>query len=137
MSKVQTGIWIDSREALIFTMRKDSEHFERVVSEVEEFHMHSEGKSASPFVVRDALKEKRMLRRRTEQLEKFFSQVIGIIAPSDEVLICGPGESKLGLEKAILHKKYRNYRLIGCHTLDSLTENQIRAWIREKFGLRR
>ncbi|MCE7993347.1 MAG: hypothetical protein HEP71_15280 [Roseivirga sp.] len=137
MGKVQTGIWIDSREALIFAMRKDSEHFERIVSEVEEYHVHSEGKSASPFVVRDAIKEKQILNRRTLQFQKFFTQVLEAIALSDEVLVCGPGETKSGLEKAILSDKQRSYRLMGCHTLDSLTENQIRAWIRERFGLRR
>ncbi len=137
MSKMQTGIWIDSREALIFTMRKDSEHFERIVSEVEEYHVHSEGKSASPFVVRDAIKEKQILNRRSLQFQKFFSKVMEAVVQSDEVVVCGPGKSKKGLEKAILNNKPRQYRLIGCHKLDSLTENQIRAWIRDQFGLRR
>lgn len=137
MSKVHTGIWIDSREALIFTMRKDSEHFERIVSDVEEYHVHSEGKSASPFVVRDAIKEKQILNRRTQQFQVFFSKVLTAIAESDEVLICGPGKSKSGLERAVLSEKTRSYRLLGYYTLDSLTENQIRAWIREQFGLRR
>lgn len=137
MSKVQTGIWIDSREALIFTMRKDSEHFERIVSNVEEYHVHSEGKSASPFVVRDAIKEKQILSRRSLQFQRFFSEVLAVVSDSDEVLICGPGNTRLGLEKAMLPDKNRKYRLVGCHPLDSLTENQIRAWMREKFHLKR
>lgn len=137
MSKVQTGIWIDSREALIFTMRKDSEHFVRIISGVEEYHVHSEGKSASPFVVRDAIKEKQILSRRTLQFQRFFQEVLAVITHNDEILVCGPGNTRLGLEKAILTDKTRKYSLIGCHPLDSLTENQIRAWMREKFHLKR
>ena len=135
MSKVYAGIWVDSREALVFVMDKSSELFVRIFSEVEEYHVHGGARSSTPYGPQDAVKEKKQLHRRQRQFQRFFEQVLDHVGYSDEVLVCGPGQTKYGLEKSILALKAKQYRLMGCHDLDSLTENQIRAWIREKFEL--
>ena len=137
MSKVHAGIWIDSREALVFVMHKSSEHFVRIRSEVEDFHIHGGARSATPYGPQDAVKEKKNLHRRQHQFQRFFEKILDHISYSDEVLICGPGQTKLAFEKSILGDKSRGYRITGCHDLDSLTENQIRAWIKEMFQLNR
>ena len=137
MSKVHAGIWIDSREALVFVMDRGSEHFVRIHSEVEDYHIHGGARSSTPYGPQDAVKEKKNLHRRQHQFQQFFDEVLQHVTHSDEVLICGPGQAKHLLEKTMLSDKSQHYRLVGCHDLDSLTENQIRAWIREMFGLGR
>ena len=113
MSKVYTGIWIDSREALIFQMTRTSEHFKRLNSGVETHHLHNGGRSSIPNVPHDANKEKELLRKRNSQLKIYFESILNHIATSDEVLLCGPGNTKLALEKMILKARHVEVQILG------------------------
>ena len=52
---------------------------------------------------------------------------------SDEILIMGPAEAKIGLKKRMTKDNSFSPSVVGFESLDSVTENQKVAFVREFF----
>ena len=68
----------------------------------------------------------------TEQLNKFYDEVIAHIRAAEAVLIFGPGEAKGELEKRIEHEGLKAH-ILAVETVDKMTDRQISAKVRERF----
>jgi hypothetical protein len=53
---------------------------------------------------------------------------------ADKILIMGPGEAKLELKKEIEKSKALIPKIVGVHTSDKMTNNQIAAKVKSYFG---
>jgi stalled ribosome rescue protein Dom34 len=77
--------------------------------------------------------EKKIDERRKHHLRQYYQKIIRAIQDSRKVLIFGPGEAKLELEKEIRKSKELAEKLVGVEAADKMTERQVAAKVRRYF----
>ena len=70
--------------------------------------------------------------RFTSHLNKYYDHVISCIRHAESILIFGPGEAKVELEKR-LERESLSGRVVGIETVDKMTNRQIAARVRLRF----
>jgi stalled ribosome rescue protein Dom34 len=70
--------------------------------------------------------------RFTGHLNKYYDQVISRIRDAESILIFGPGEAKVELQKR-LENEALGGRVAGIETVDKMTDRQIAARVRQQF----
>jgi stalled ribosome rescue protein Dom34 len=130
----QTGVWLDKNKALIVTLENDTETLHTVSSDIDHYH---EQDSLGNYIERNPLniiKESGILNREKQQLKTYFKNIVSVIENTDELVIFGPAETneKFGKE---LNDSYPNLSIClkGVKKADSMTDNQVRAWVRDFF----
>lgn len=132
--KKQTGIWIDSAKATIFTLVGGKEQIETIESNIENRIYHDKEGDKGTFIGSHHLSNERKFdERRKQQLQHFFDEVLLRVADAQELYVFGPGETKVKLEKRIEHEKIIAEKLKKTETADSMTENQVAAKVREFY----
>jgi stalled ribosome rescue protein Dom34 len=71
-------------------------------------------------------------KRFTGHLNKYYDHVISYIRDAESILILGPGEAKVELEKR-LEGEGLSGRVVGIETVDKMTNRQIAAKVRKHF----
>ena len=71
-------------------------------------------------------------KRFTGHLNKYYDHVISCVRDAESILILGPGEAKVELEKR-LESEALSGRVVGIETVDKMTDRQIAARIRRQF----
>ncbi len=132
--KIQTGIWLDTRNAHIVRIQGDQVSSKTIESEVESFNPRGGYGGANKQMPQDAISEQKMLERRKSQLTKYFQEIMELVSDSDEILIIGPGEVKLGLEKEMKKRNDIGAKIVAVQPADSMTENQIVAKVKAFFA---
>ena len=134
MKKV--GIWLDKEQAHIVTLEKENEIIKTIKSEIEDFHPSGGfglGYRGSP---QDALPEDKYMEREKHQFKSYFKEIVSEIQDADAIVVFGPAQTgnkfKNELEE---HFKGINAKITGVQKADSMTENQIKAWVKEFFGI--
>jgi stalled ribosome rescue protein Dom34 len=127
------GLWIDHKKAIIVIQSEQGEDIQIIESGVGR-HVHYRGAShpKSPYSAQYQQGDDQLDNKFTEQLNKFYEKVIDQLHGADAVLIFGPGEAKVELEKRIAHQKV-NVPIVGIETTDKLTDRQIAAKARSYF----
>jgi hypothetical protein len=129
------GIWIDKQEAKIITLENGSEHLKTVSSDLEDFNIGGGSGTAQKGGPQDVVQDSRYLEREKHQLADFFTDLVKYIEAADAVVIFGPAEAGMKLEKELVEK---HHLLVGkvksVEKADSMTENQLTAWVRDYFS---
>jgi stalled ribosome rescue protein Dom34 len=126
------GLWIDHKQAYLIWY--DRKKVEVIPSDVEPRTHFSGGTRIGGSYNQGVDSELRYNDRYQHQLSKFYARVIEILKTADSILIMGPGEAKLELEKIIEKRKSLRARLRKIETADKMTENQMIAYVREFFS---
>lgn len=121
------GIWIDHKRAVIVTAAGEHVVSETVDSDLAA-HPHYAGQQ-------DGGGEKKYEARHNQQLDRYYDAVISRVAQPDGLIVFGPGEAKLELEKRIRSQAHVGYA-IEVETTDKLTDPQIVARVTEHFASR-
>ena len=130
-----TGVWIDSKEAIIVKLNNGKEVMEKVFSEIEgRERFDGEGKHFTRMGNKYSTFEKRDEEKRKHAFTQYFKNVIEKIKDSDNILVFGPAEAKIGLQKEILKKKDISSKLLMVEAEDHLTDNQVTAKVRKFFS---
>jgi len=121
----EIGVWIDHRKAVVAILAGRSEELRQLPSKMEK-HVRYSGAAQedSPEDQRD--------RRFTGHLNKYYDEVIALVAGADAILIMGPGEAKGELALRLGHAQLRE-RIVGIETADKMTDRQIAARVRQHF----
>ena len=128
------GIWLDTEKAFIITLMNGSQSIKKLESEVEHYHLHGGYGSSTPYGSQDASSEKRLNQRKKQQMKNYYQQIINQLNKPDNVLIFGPAQAKVGLKKAISSNKLLASKLAGVKTADTMTQNQLVAFVRNYFN---
>lgn len=120
--KINAGVWVDHREAVIVLMSDDAETTTRVLSNVQKQHAQE--------VPPDDIRE----RVHTEHLSRYYDEIIARVNAAGAVLIFGPGEAKGELKKRFESSKSEN-RVISVETADNMSDGQAAAQVRRHFYL--
>src|SRR5690349_18029178 len=122
--KKRTGLWIDHEKALIVFVAGKETETKLINSDIQQHHRQS-GVATPADDVRQ--------RETTEQLSRFYDEVISCIRETESLLILGPGEAK-GELKNRLEKENLGRRIVGLKTSDKMTDKQIVAVVRGHFN---
>jgi microcompartment protein CcmK/EutM len=142
--KKYTGIWVDHKKAVIVTKKQTERSYEedteiavtQISSDVERKVRLAGGSRTrnTPWGPQDVAVDSKIEARQKQQLKKFYHQIIEFITDADKILIMGPGEAKLELKKEIETSKALIPKIVGVHTSDKMTNNQIAAKVKSYFG---
>jgi len=126
--KREVGIWIDHRKTVIVSVTDKGEETSLIKSDMEK-HVRYSGAAQE-----DSAEDQRDARF-TGHLNKYYDQVISRIRDAESILILGPGEAKVELEKR-LEGEGLSGRVVGIETVDKMTNRQIAAKVRKRFPKR-
>lgn len=77
--------------------------------------------------------EKRKKNRRANEIRNYLKDVVNEIRNTDELVLFGPAGMKTELEKAIWKETTHSPVIRAVETADSMTDNQIVAWVKNYY----
>ena len=128
------GIWIDHGKAVLVSVEGEAEKVTEILSNVEG-HVRLKGgsPSVSGYGHQDVTSESQRENRYNQRLRRYYRSVIDALRNAKAIFIFGPGEAKMELRREILKSKELATKLVGTQTTDKMTDNQIRARVRDLF----
>jgi hypothetical protein len=123
--KRNVGIWIDHRKTILVSVTDKGEETSLIRSDMEK-HVRYSGAAQE-----DSAEDQRD-KRFTGHLNKYYDHVISCIRDAESILIFGPGEAKIELEKRLKSEGLSGH-VVGVGTVDKMTDRQIAARVRQRF----
>jgi stalled ribosome rescue protein Dom34 len=131
--KNKVGVWIDLSKAIIVTLNGEKKEMQVVEGVDNQERIPGEGKIYTRFGNQFSNMEKQKEGKLNHQVKLFLKSVEAHINHSDELVIFGPANMKQELADLILKNKTMVHELKGVETTDSMTDNQVAAWVAEYF----
>ncbi|KYG82464.1 hypothetical protein [Roseivirga echinicomitans] len=128
-----TGIWVDLDKAFVYHLQKGKNEFTVIESGIENFHSVGGHGNYTPAGPAQPVSEKRLLTRRKHLTKQYFEQISKHLEKSLEVVVMGPAEVKIQLSDYLAALTTKPYVLHRAVTQDSMTENQVKATIRDYY----
>ena len=129
------GIWLDKEKAFIVTIENGKEKTQVVSSEIE--HYHISGGSGTRFKggPQDVVQESKFLEREKHKLKAYFKKIVDDTKDADALLLFGPAGTNEKFNKEI-DESYSelSQKVLRVERADSMTENQIKALVRDVFN---
>jgi hypothetical protein len=133
----KVGVWIDHRKAVVVSITSAGATSKTLLSEVEPRFHYSGGGRSKTYGSQEAGAERKREERYGHHLAFYYDAVVGEIGDAVSILIMGPGEAKLELQKRIEHTKTLAKRIVGVKPSDKLTDAQITAKVKEFYNIPR
>ncbi len=132
--KKKTGIWLDRKKAIIITLFEYNHLLKKIESGViTRDRVPGETKMFGRFGDQFLSLEKTKKNRLNEQITKYLKSLIIEIKNVEEFILFGPGNIKNKLEKLIRKDNVLSSKLKAVETADSMTENQMVAWLKKFY----
>lgn len=130
MTKI--GIWMDKREAKIISIENEGKLLSTIRSEVEEYRPAGGSGSRMKGGPQDVVQDSKYTEREKHQLREYFKNVVNALPEIEALVIFGPAQTGKKFKKELL-TTYKNIgeKLIGVETTDTMTDNQLVAWVRD------
>jgi stalled ribosome rescue protein Dom34 len=125
----EVGIWIDHRKAVIVTVSGAHVRTKTLVSDVGR-HTHYAGSQEGGG-------EKKYEERHSQNLDRYYDDVISQLGEPDALLLFGPGEAKLQLKDRLGRSNVLSDCIVAVESADKLTDPQIVAKVKAHFGVAR
>ena len=129
--KKEAGVWIDHRQAVIVTLTDQGEETKRITSHIED-QVRYPGDSIGSHDDTTEIRRDRQDRRFDDHLSNYYDEVVACLRDADSILIFGPGKAKGELQKQ-LEGQALGERIVGSETMDSMTDGQVAAKVRQHF----
>jgi len=130
----KTGIWIDSKKAYIVNLSGSDANLSVITSEIEGVtRIEGEGKEYGRFGNQYTTLENKQENRRKHEVAEYLEEVVENIKSADEIVVFGPAQMKIELEKQIKENQPLAKKLLEVVNADSMTENQIVAWVKDYY----
>lgn len=126
--KKEVGLWVDHKKAVIVILTDRGEETREIQSNLEKQVRFAGGSHADGSQSAEDMRDRGF----TNQLGRYYDDIIGCIRDAESIQIFGPGEAKGELEKR-LESKGLGGRVVGIETVDKMTDRQIVARVRQHF----
>ena len=126
-----TGIWLDKEQAVVINLSEGKhtiKYLESNITTRERFP--GEGKRFGRFGNQFLNMESKKRNMAKNQSDEYVKNIINEIKKVDKVVLFGPAEMKIQLEKAVLRDNLVRDKLISVEPADNMTENQLVAWVK-------
>lgn len=128
------GIWIDQKEANLITLNKNVIHSKTIYSDIEtRIRIDGEKKQFGRFGDQYLVDEKGKDNRVKEYTHKYLLRILRELSKADEILLFGPAQMKLKLEKLILEVPELALKLKETKTSENMTHNQKLAYVKDFY----
>ena len=132
---INTGIWIDSRTAVIIHLSGDSHKVIHLNSLIETREREEgESKKFGRFGDQYLSFEKTKRNKQINQAKEFLKHIKLHLKKSNSFVVFGPAQMKIELEKDLKEDKVLYNKLMSIESADSMTENQMIAWVKGYFS---
>lgn len=132
----QIGVWLDHAKAIFIDPNDNDGKIDTVHSEMDTRVRHA-GEGADGTLLggfRSSNNEHHKHQREENALSKYYDLVGKRLSGFEEILLFGPGSARSELHNIIKADKHFNGKKIDVEACDQLTENQLRAKVRNHFG---
>lgn len=131
------GIWIDQKEANLITLTKNAIHSKTIYSDIEtRIRIDGEKKQFGRFGDQYLVDEKGKDNRVKEYTQKYLLRILRELSKADEILLFGPAQMKMKLEKLILDVPELAIKLKETKTSGNMTHNQKMAYVKDFYKAR-
>lgn len=131
--KNKVGVWIDLSKAIIVTIQGNKRDIVQIEGVENRERIPGEGKSFTRFGNQFSNPEKQKENKLNHQVKTFLKSVEEQLMHCDALVIFGPANIKQELADLILDNKTLVHKLKGVETADSMTDNQVAAWVDSYF----
>jgi len=130
----KTGIWLDKDKALIVALENGKETLNTIMSNVEHYRPHGGSGTRFKGGPQDVVQDSKYLDREKQQLKQYYKSLASEIKDTDALVIFGPADTNKKFSKE-LHKNHKSLstKIKSVKKADSMTENQVKAWVRDFF----
>ncbi|RPH60594.1 MAG: hypothetical protein EHM81_05935 [Chloroflexi bacterium] len=128
--KKEVGLWIDHKKAVIVKVAKEGEEIKKIESTVDKQTRYS-GRSGSKTLAAPLAEDHRD-KKIAEHRNRYYDEIIAFLHDAESILILGPGEAKIELEKRLAHGELKRH-IAKIEAVDKLTEPQLVAKVRQYF----
>ena len=129
------GVWIDKEKAHVVTIDGKNEELITINSNVENFHVSGGSGSKLKGGPQNVVQDSKYLEREKHQLKLYYKELASKIDIADSIVIFGPSDTNMNFKKELEenHKKL-NSKVISVDKTDSMTNNQVIAWVRDFYS---
>jgi hypothetical protein len=133
--KNNIGIWIDTHLAVIINLSNGNETVKTIESNIDtRERISGESKKYGRFGGQYLTYEKNRENKKIEQTNQFLKILLKEIEDCDSVVLFGPSIMKIIFEKEIKSNLNLIGKLVGVFDADSMTENQMVAWVKDFYN---
>ena len=128
------GIWLDKKNAKIISIEDGKTNLVTVDSNVESFRPKGGSGTKMKGGPQDVVQDSKFKEREKHQLRDYFKEIIAQLPDHESIVVFGPAETgeKFAKELSTNYKNIFNY-LRGVKKADSMTENQMIAWVKDFY----
>ena len=128
------GIWLDAKCAYIISS-EEPQSIQTITSNADfRERVEGEGRPVGRFGDQFVNHERQHERKIEQQLDDYVERIVESLDGADSIVVFGPSTAKVRLRKAILEDHNLKDKLLAVETADSMTENQMKAWVREFYA---
>lgn len=129
------GIWMDKEKAHIVRLTGEEVEFETIMSDLEFYRpFGGSGTKSAKWGPQDVVQDSKFLEREKHQLRTYFSNLANAIKDADAIALFGPSDTNEKFKKELTNNyKPLATKLKSVIKSDSMTENQVKAMVREYF----
>ena len=133
--KKTIGIWIDTKQAFIVRLSNNNHTIKIIKSNINtRERVPGESKKFGRFGGQYMTFEKNKLNRKNEQTNLFIKNLLKEVHSCDYLVVFGPSKMKNIFKKEIQTNIILTPKLAGVFNADSLTENQMVAWVKDFYN---
>ncbi|MBW6482693.1 MAG: hypothetical protein K0B10_06495 [Vicingaceae bacterium] len=132
----QTGIWIDSKKAVVITFKDKESNTKIIYSGVEgKNRVDGEGKEFGRFGNQFSTLEKKLEKKYQSEIIEYLKEVTKALESTDDLVLFGPAQIKIELKKLIEKDNKLLKKLLDVVDADSMTDNQLVAWVKKYYSI--
>lgn len=133
---METGIWIDKQVAHIITLKENEEiECTSIPSDIDDYQISGGSGTRLKGGPQDVVHDSKYLHRGEMQFKRYFDHILPHLKKVNQFVIFGPAEVGKKLQQEVLdHHITLSNRLRGVVKTDSMTHNQLKAWVKNYFN---
>lgn len=136
--KNNIGIWIDTQKAVLIKLSNGDQTVKTIESHIDtKVRTPEESKKYGRFEGHYTTYEKNWANKKITQTTHFLKILLTEIDDCDAVVIFGPSIMKTIFEKEIKNDLNLIGKLMGIFDADSMTENQMVAWVKDFYKIKK
>ena len=130
----EIGIWMDKEKAHIVHLKDEQETLETLYSKVEFFNPKGGSRSKAKWGPQDVVQDSRYLEREKNQLRVYFQDLTSKVKGADAIALFGPSDTIEKFHKQLMgNHKPLAAKVKTITKVDSMTDNQVKALVRDFF----
>ena len=130
--KTTAGLWIDHKKA-VFIFGDENNILTLKSNLTKNIHLTGGARGKTAYSANYFPADDQIDRRSNEYLNKYYSDVITHLRGAKSIIILGPGEAKLELEKRLSQEGLKN-SVLSVATVDKLTDRQLASKVKKMFN---